>query len=270
MRFRAKNASQSPSSATQTYKVHFKNLISQKYNKKYKIIALIRQMTLFDTYITKRMDVIIAFIIKQCSNYNIDKSHGLIHSIKTAETSRKISVDADISDRSRVIIEFACLLHDMCDKKYMDEAIGIHEIKRFLKYEVKLPPSIIYDIVFIISTMSYSKVKKNGYPHFENNYELEQCYHIVRNSDLLESYDLERCIDYHTRNGAPRYEGIKNMLNIYKSRISRLLEDGWINIPLAKVYAIQLHEKCNQSAAKYIEELRETGHLDEDDLKNGP
>jgi hypothetical protein len=224
--------------------------------------------TLYNTYILAKFDIIKAFINVQCVVYNIDKSHGLIHSMRTAEMSRKISADMYIPDRSRVVIEFACLLHDMCDKKYMDENKGIEEINTFLKSEIKLKNDIIKDILFIITTMSYSKVKKYGFPEFGDRCDLKDCYHVVRNSDLLESYDLERCIDYHTRNGAPRYEGIKNMLGIYKNRISKLLDDGLINIPIAKVYAQKLHAECAESAKKYVEELRVLGHLEEKDLEN--
>ena len=45
------------------------------------------------------------------------------------------------------------------------------------------------DIIFqIITTMSYSTVKKNGFPSL-NEYQL--AYHIVREADLLAAYDID-------------------------------------------------------------------------------
>ena len=41
--------------------------------------------------------------------------------------------------------------------------------------------------------MSYSKVNKNGFPEL-GNYQL--CYNIVREADLLASYNIDRCIIY--------------------------------------------------------------------------
>jgi len=45
----------------------------------------------------------------------------------------------------------------------------------------------------IIGTMSYSKVKANGYPELG---EYQLAYHIVREADLLAAYDIDRCIIY--------------------------------------------------------------------------
>ena len=60
------------------------------------------------------------------------------------------------------IIYVSSVIHDMCDKKYLDEYKGLKEINEFL--EDKLTPDKIDITKRILKTMSYSKVKKQGFP----------------------------------------------------------------------------------------------------------
>jgi hypothetical protein len=201
------------------------------------------------------MDKIIEFITNTCIKYNIDDSHGLEHSIATLDWSLKISKDIEYSKGESYIIQLSCLLHDMCDKKYMDEKEGIKNITNFLKYELNAGEDIIDPVVFIINTMSYSKVIKHGYPDFKNDKSLELCYHIVRNSDLLESYDPERCIGYQIRCGGSRRDGIVKMLELFDNRILKLITDGYINLAPAIEYAQELHRDALNILDKYKSEL---------------
>jgi hypothetical protein len=201
------------------------------------------------------MDKIVQFIKATCIKYNIDDSHGLEHSMITLEWSIKISKDIKYSKDESYVIQLSCLLHDMCDKKYMDEKEGIQNIINFLKYSLRTEDHILNSVVFIINTMSYSKVIKYGYPDFKNDKSLETCYHIVRNSDLLASYDPERCIGYQIRCGGSRRDGILKMLEIFDNRILKLITDGYINLPSAIEYAQELHRDALQMLEKYKLEL---------------
>jgi HD superfamily phosphodiesterase len=80
----------------------------------------------------------------------------------------------------------------MCDKKYMNEKEGIEIIEEFLKE--KIPREEIDITKKIISTMSYSTVKKNGFPDLQ---EYQLAYHIVREADLLCGYDFDRALIYN-------------------------------------------------------------------------
>jgi hypothetical protein len=80
----------------------------------------------------------------------------------------------------------------MCDKKYVDENEGIIRIEEFLQEKISVEE--IKVTKEIISTMSYSKVKKYGFPNL-NEYQL--AYHIVREADLLCAYDFDRCMIYN-------------------------------------------------------------------------
>jgi hypothetical protein len=201
-----------------------------------------------------QLEKIIRFINETCVTYNIDDSHDLRHSLEVLGWSDQIKNNSSrvLTHKEAQIIHLSCLLHDMCDKKYMDEAIGLERIKKFLKDELEVEEDVLEAVVFIISTMSYSKVIKQGYPQFNMNYkELEYCYHVVRNSDLLCSYDPERCINYQIRCGGSRKEGIKKMLGLFDNRVLMLLENNYINLEEAKPHALQLHNKALLEVEKY-------------------
>lgn len=203
-----------------------------------------------------QLEKIIRFINQTCAIYNIDDSHDLRHSLEVLGWSEQITKDQTLHQETLQIIHLACLLHDMCDKKYMDEQIGLERIRCFLKDELEVTNDILEAVVFIISTMSYSKVIKYGYPDFKGNPELEYCYHVVRNSDLLCSYDPERCINYQIRCGGSRLEGIKKMLELFDNRVFKLLDNNYINIELAKPYALELHNKALVEVEKYKAEIQ--------------
>jgi len=202
------------------------------------------------------LDQVIDFIKETCILFNIDDSHGLDHSIKTLLWSLQISKDIQINYCESQVIQLSCLLHDMCDKKYMDEKFGVNRIRIFLSEKMKFDPGIVERVIFIITTMSYSKVIKQGYPDFRGDSRTELCYHIVRNSDLLGSYDPERCISYHVRCGGTREDGIKRMFEIFENRILLLLVNNYINLDSAKKYAVGLHEKALVDLERYKAELK--------------
>jgi hypothetical protein len=208
-----------------------------------------------------QLEKIIRFIDRTCKTYNIDDSHGLGHSLEVLAWSEKLIKDQTLHSETLQVIYLSSILHDMCDKKYMDEKVGLDKICTFLREELEVDENILGDIVFIISNMSYSKVIKYGYPDFKNNPELEYCYHVVRNSDLLCSYDPERCIKYHIRCGGNRIDGIKDMLEIFSERVLMLISNNYINIELAKPYAIELHNKAVVELDKYKAEINIQSNL---------
>lgn len=203
-----------------------------------------------------QLEQIIGFINQTCITYNIDDSHDLRHSLEALGWSEQLSRGHALTPKDSQIIHLSCLLHDMCDKKYMDETMGLERIRDFLKDELEVTNEILEAVVFIISTMSYSKVIKYGYPDFKGNSELEYCYHVVRNSDLLCSYDPERCINYQIRCGGSRLEGIKKMLELFDNRVLRLLDNNYINLEEARPHALELHNKALVEVEKYKAELK--------------
>ena len=136
------------------------------------------------------------FILLTTSKYGIDESHDISHSMNVLHYAQdiyetQVYVYPPLKHYERVIY-IAALLHDMCDKKYMDEKIGSQEIFSYLEPRIEYGENLL--INKIITTMSYSKVKKDGFPVFENMWiiilgGIDYHYH-VREADLLSAFRL--------------------------------------------------------------------------------
>jgi len=152
-------------------------------------------------------------------------------------------------EKQREIIYMASIGHDMCDKKYMDEKEGIMRYQEYLSEFVR--PSDIEVIGKIIGTMSYSKVKSNGYPELG---EYQLAYHIVREADLLASYDIDRCIMYrmHSRN-ANYSTALIQALDLFDYRVFKMRKDKLFVTKYSKRESLKLHKK----ALKDVEILSE-------------
>jgi len=135
------------------------------------------------------------------------------------------------------LIYISAILHDMCDKKYMNEQDGIREIESFL--EDKMDPVEIAVIKKIISTMSYSTVKKHGFPELG---EYQLAYHIVREADILAAYDFDRCMVYHMQKIIQDMEDAFQAANkLFENRIFRHNEDGLLLTDYSKQQSAVLH-----------------------------
>lgn len=158
------------------------------------------------------------FVLMISSKYNIDSSHSEKHSMDVLhfadENFRSQIKDFPYLEKQKNVIYTAAILHDMCDKKYMKQDEGIVEIENFLKYTLK--PEETYYTKQIIETMSYSTVKKNGYPDLGY---YQMAYHIVREADLLASYDFDRSIIYHMNKGNNLTTSYCNALELFNNRV---------------------------------------------------
>jgi len=175
------------------------------------------------------------------SKHIIDESHALSHSMDVLRISHDIyNVEVlknPVLREHERIIYISAILHDMCDKKYMTETDGIIEICEFL--EDKIDENEIDIIKKIISTMSYSTVKKNGFPEMGD---YQNAYHIVREADLLSAYDFDRCMVYHMYKQNPDIEDAFHVANIlFENRIFRHNEDRLFTTDYAKQQSIILH-----------------------------
>ena len=98
---------------------------------------------------------------------------------------------------------------------------------------------IIKIIKQIITTMSYNKVKKNGFPDL-GKYQL--AYHIVREADLLSAYDFDRCMCYQMhKTNCDIYDAFINANNLFEKRMFRHNEDGLFITDYSKKESIILH-----------------------------
>jgi hypothetical protein len=151
-------------------------------------------------------------------------------------------------ENQKKIIYMAAIGHDMCDKKYMDEKEGIIRYKNYLND--LMTPNDLEVMGKIIETMSYSKVKVNGFPNLG---EFQLAYHIVREADLLAAYDLDRCIIYKIYHNNYNYsEAIKDAFNLFDNRVFKMRKDKLFKTDFSKKESLKLHKK----AIKYVLNLK--------------
>jgi HD superfamily phosphodiesterase len=183
-------------------------------------------------------------VIQISKIHNIDESHSLKHSMEVFNMANKIynsevEINEYLKDQKDIICVSA-ILHDMCDKKYMDEKQGIIDIKEYMKpylCEEKLDA-----ITDIISTMSYSTVKKNGYPDLK---EYQLSYHIVREADLLSAYDFDRCVIYGMMVSKYDYfESVKRAKQLFNDRVFNYIKDDLFITNYSRELSMQLHNNA--------------------------
>jgi len=191
------------------------------------------------------------YVLIATKQYSIDESHAIKHSMDVYKFAKDIYKDEltnnpHISKQYRIIC-LSAILHDMCDKKYMNEEEGLNNIKIYLKSYVDIDEIDI--IVQIISTMSYSTVKKNSYPKMED-YQL--AYHIVREADLLAAYDIDRCIIYGLTIEKLSYnDAIIRGRELFTNRVLRYIDDNLFITEYGKKLSKELH----QIALKKLEDI---------------
>jgi hypothetical protein len=94
----------------------------------------------------------------------------------------------------------------------------------------------------IIYSMSYSTVKKNGYPEDLGIYNL--AYHIVREADLLSAYDIERCVIYQVQHENSNYfDSLVEMKKLFNKRVFQYINDELFKTNYSKKKSKELHEK---------------------------
>jgi len=174
------------------------------------------------------MSKLVQFVLLTSSKYQIDESHGLSHGMNVLHYAMKIYASElpnipNLKSQERPIF-ISALIHDMCDKKYMNEEEGIKRIEDFL-CEI-ITPEETETTKLIISTMSYSKVKKNGFPII-NDPTKQMAYHIVREADLLTAYDFDRSIIYHLHQSkSDVHQAYENAKEVFDKRIFKHEDDG--------------------------------------------
>ena len=192
------------------------------------------------------LNKLLHFVIFTSNKYKIDESHGLKHSMDVLQYAYKIFNAEKINypeiiNHERIIYTSA-LVHDMCDKKYMTESEGISNIEEFLK--TKIESNEIDIIKQIISTMSYSKVKKNNFLNYPDLGEYQMAYHIVRESDLLSAYDIDRCIIYQMYKSGDSFESsFDNASKLFDTRVLKHFDNNLFVTEYSKREGRILHDK---------------------------
>jgi hypothetical protein len=170
---------------------------------------------------------LVQFVLMTVKKHKIDESHSLSHGMNVLHFAHNI-LESELPnhlylEKQRNIIYTSALIHDMCDKKYMNEYIGLANIESYLAKNTTLTKNEIQVSSDIIHLMSYSKVKQNGFPDF-GAYQL--AYHIVREADLLAAYDFDRSVIYNMNNVNADFNiSYQNALDLFENRVFRHHDD---------------------------------------------
>lgn len=195
------------------------------------------------------------YVVETSKLYNIDESHALKHSMEVYGLSKKIYESEVINnptlENQQSIIFMAAIGHDMCDKKYMDEKEGIKKYQEYLSEFMN--PSDLEIMGQIIGTMSYSKVKVNGFPDL-GEYQLS--YHIVREADLLAAYDIDRCIIYTMyRDNCIYTDALKIAVELFDNRVFRMRQDRLFKTAYSRKESLKMHKKAKSDVEKLVKIL---------------
>jgi HD superfamily phosphodiesterase len=190
----------------------------------------------------KLIDKLLKYVLITTKKYNIDESHGMKHSMEVLNFAHKI-YESEINkgndlEKYKKIIYTSAIIHDMCDKKYVDQNTGLNDINSFLMDKVSFNEITMIDQ--IISTMSYSYVKKNGFPDFGEH---QLVYHIVREADLLAAYDFDRCLIYniHKLDGNVT-NAFLDAKELFEKRVFKHNSDKLFITDFSKEESLILHE----------------------------
>jgi hypothetical protein len=184
------------------------------------------------------------YVIETSKLYNIDDSHSLRHSMEVFNFANQIYNQEIIYNPELInqknIIMCSAIIHDMCDNKYVEESKGLIHINNHFKNLII--DEDLHIINSIISTMSYSTVKKNGYPELNT---FNKAFHIVREADLLAAYDVERCILYQMIHNQIDYQNsLEYVKLLFKDRILKYIENNLFTSTFSLSLAKELHIKA--------------------------
>jgi hypothetical protein len=176
--------------------------------------------------------------------YTIDESHAVKHSMDvfnyTKQYYHRYIHYHPYLVKQQPVLYAAAILHDMCDHKYIAEADGLRAIHSYM--EAFFTPEEFNMMSIIMTTISYSKVKKNGFPILG---EWQFAYHIVRESDLLTSYDFDRCVIYGMyRESLPYTDAFIRARTLYNNRVLQYIKDGAFITEYGLSKAHELHGKA--------------------------
>lgn len=186
------------------------------------------------------------FILQTSAKHKIDESHDISHSMNVLQYAHNIYEKEiyknPVIKSHKNIIYISAALHDMCDKKYMDESEGIKAITDHLSL---ITTSVENEVISkIIQTMSYSKVKKDGFPELGV---YQSAYHIVREADLLSAYDFDRCIIYDMKvNGNSFADAYDHAESLFQHRVFKHAEDNLFTTEYANTHYLSLHNQAIQ------------------------
>jgi HD superfamily phosphodiesterase len=204
----------------------------------------------------------IRFALDTIAEYQMDDSHGLTHFINVTKYAsiilneyrcREIIPGLTKAAETTLILD-AAFVHDLIDKKYMDEAEGVARLRQFLD-SIDYHPGHINYIITIITSMSFSKRHARmiaGLPAIEPG-PVALATAIVADADQLDAYDLRRIVAFqysaHGRSVTSTQERRNWIKTIIVNRVL-LYRDKYMSTEIARRLAAPLHETAAAFTAR--------------------
>jgi HD superfamily phosphodiesterase len=194
---------------------------------------------------------LIHFVKYTSALYRIDESHAIGHAMDVLHYSQSIisgsSSKYPYLKSQESIIYTAALLHDMVDKKYSDPKTALATLNTYLCHRLK--PFEIDTIKNIISTMSYSTVKRDGFPELGK---YQMAYHVVREADLLAAYDFDRALIYQMHHSSDDFAAaFENSKVLFENRMFKHETDGLFITDYSKEKSKELSAKSQAQISSW-------------------
>jgi hypothetical protein len=165
-------------------------------------------------------------LVKKLSKIGkIDNSHNHHHSKEVLFWSKKIieRLPFKFPQKDILMIGQCAILHDLIDSKYTNFSKEVEEHLNLYHNEFD-----VYFMMKIMKTMSYSKIvtpEKINYPTWIVYSKYFSAYHVVREADLLASYNIARMIEYRQNIGNYTDEEIRTeTIKLYNNRMATLIK----------------------------------------------
>lgn len=183
------------------------------------------------------------YIAATSVKFGIDESHSMLHSMNTLIHStnilrEEIKTKPNLKKQEK-IIHTAALIHDMVDSKYVNTDAAVLRLRSHFRND--FTPTELDTIIKIVSTMSYRKVKKDGYPRLD---EYQTAFHIVREADLLCSYDFDRAITYKIQKKFSFEDAYLDSCEFFNYRVLKIIDDDLFFHDYSKKTAQKLHNEA--------------------------
>lgn len=194
------------------------------------------------------------FCASVCRTQGIDSSHNHQHMARVARMTERLNdlCGRTVGQDEKDVMILAAFTHDLCDHKYTDVGAGLEVVDRWL-IQQPISDEQRRAVCRIISTMSYSKVKVDGYPSDLGKWTL--AYHHTRIADLIDAYDIERCYTYqsHKHPEMTEKEKWRAVIDLFERRV--LTQKDEYILPVAP-YAASIVEPRHEAALFGITEFK--------------
>lgn len=210
----------------------------------------------FQSLVSQSMTNIKSF----CKHHKIDNSHNEVHSHEVLFYSKELMKDVSLDQRQKKIVILGSLFHDIIDRKYVCENRIETLINELSKVESDM--SIIARTVLYIDNISFSKTVKAT--SSELNFTVPEvvpldkdfkCFDIIRNADLLSSYNLKRAFEYrHAKNPEMSMEElIQEVQDVYQRRMKKLRSSKilTLNYPHCDNLSKHMENLCDKKLKTY-------------------